>query len=425
MKLLRPQNLDLNSFLKDEQLYSYLSNNQNKLGICFKKGKVLRKLIPALQYFINQIICTDPAQGNAQTIGFKRIRIADVDNVMSYAKMRQVIHFLVQQKIIEVRGVTEFINVQGKQFAINAKYFRLITPYNGDVEIFDCTLKTKRKIKINANAKQLIDKNPVIRHQYDLCSNYVFDFCAAEQLVNDLFYNRSIDDKKLVNTYQYLSKLKNDDIIFTISETTNRITTIINCCPKILRPFFTTPAKDTFTELDFTTFNVQVLIKLIDDNITICNINDKLIKELDLISLQAQQDFYLHIVHTFKDNAVQISRDTAKDIVLWKWINARNDNRSIEYGIMSALYPEITKIMIALKGTTYKSYKKYSCSFMLVESQLAQEIYTEFHNQYPEVYIYNIYDSFMIERPHVSNLKEIMKDISTKYFKREVRIKEK
>jgi hypothetical protein len=425
MKLLKPQNLDLNKLIVDEQYYSYLTNNQNILGIAFKKGKVIRKLIPAIQYFINQIICTDDAQGNAQIRGFKRIRVADVDNVMSYAKMRQVIHFLVQQKIIEVRGISEFITVKGKQFTINAKYFRLIAPYNGNIEIDNCIIKTRQKVNINSRAKSMIDTNEAIRHQYDLCSNYVFDFCAAEQLVNDMYYNKSIDDKKLVNHYQYLSRLKNHDIIFKMSEKTNRITTIINCCPKILRPFFTTPTGEGFTELDFATFNVQVLIKLIDNNITISNISEKLIKELDFLILKTQDDFYQHIVRTFKDNGVEISRDTAKDIVLWHWINSRNDNRNIEYRIMSKLYPEITKIMITFKGNTYESYKKYSCSYMIVESQLTQEIYTEFHKHYPEVYIYNIYDSFMIENPYVLNLKKIMKDVSTKYFNREVKIKEK
>jgi hypothetical protein len=425
MKLLKPQNLDLNTIIKDDKFYSYLTNNQNNLGICFKKGKVIRKLIPAIQYFINQIICTDPAQGNAQVKGFKRIRITDVDNVMSYAKMRQVIHFLVQLKIIEVRGISEYITVEGKQFTINAKYFRLLEPYNQHVEIIECAIKTRRKVNINKVAKSMIASNEAIRHQHELCSNYIFNFQDAEQLVNDLYYSKSIDDKKFVTIFQYLSKLKNKDVIFTISEKTRRIATIVNCCPKIIRPFFSTPDAGIFTELDFATFNVQVLIKLIDDNITISNINEQLIKELQVLTLETQNDFYQHIVKIFENNDVQISRDTAKDIVLWHWINARNDSKNIEYKIMSKIYPEITKMLIVLKGNTYESYKKYSCSFMLVESQLTQEIYTEFHKQFPKAYIYNIYDSFMVENQYILTLKNIMKDVSERYFNREVKIKQK
>jgi hypothetical protein len=424
MKILQPQNLDLNSIIKDDKFYSYLTNNQNKLGICFKKGNSLRKLIPSIKYFINQIICTDDANGNAQVKGFKRIRIADVDNVMSYPKMRQVIHFLVVQRIIEVRGITEYVIVKGKKFTINAKYFRLIAPYNGSTAIQEVLLKTKQKVNVNSTAKNLIKTNPAISHQYDLCSNYIFDFFLAEQLVSSLYYNKSIDDKKLVSHYQYLSRLKNHDVIFKFSEKTGRITTMINCCPKTLRTFFTTPTSSAFTELDFVTFNVQVLVKLIDDNISISNI-DKLTYELNLITAQTHKDFYQHIVETFRDNGVEISRDTAKDIVLWNWINARIDNYSIEYKIMSMLYPEITKIMTNLKGSTYESYKKYGCNFMLVESQLTQEIYAEFYRQYPSVYIYNIYDSFMVEKPYALYLKKIMEDKSSKYFNREVKIKEK
>jgi hypothetical protein len=62
---------------------------------------------------------------------------------------------------------------------------------------------------------------------------------------------------------------------------------------------------------------------------------------------------------------------------------------------------------------------------MLVESQLTQEIYTEFHRLFPKAYIYNIYDSFMIEKQYISTLKDIMEKVSKRYFKREVRIKEK
>lgn len=425
MKLLQPKNLDLNSFIKDKHIYSYLTNNQNKLGICFKKGNVIRKLIPAIQYFINKIIITDEAHGNAQVKGFKRIRVTDVDHVMSYAKMRQVIHFLVQEHIIEVKGITEYITVKGKDIIINAKYFRLIAPYNGITEIHDSPIRTKQKVNINDIAKQQIESNPAICHQLDMCSNYGFDFCLAEQLVNDLYYHKSINDKQFVSHYQYLARLKNHDILFTLSEKTGRITTLINCCSKILRPFFIMPSGDNFTELDFATFNVQVLVKLIDDSITLSNISTELIKELDLITEQVQNDFYQQIVQTFLDNGVKITRDTAKEITLWQWINARNDNHNVEYRIMSKLYPEITKILISLKGSTYASYKKYSCSYMLIESELVQEIYRKFYLLYPEVYIYNIYDSFMVEKQYASTLLKIMKDVSTKYFNREVKIKEK
>lgn len=425
MKLVKPYNLDLNKSIIDERLYSYLTNNQNKLGICFKRGKVIRKLIPASYYFINQIICAEPAYGNARTKGFKRVRIADVDNVMSYAKMSQVIHFLVQQKIIEVRGISEFITVQGRQFVINAKYFRLIAPYNGKIELFECEIKTKKKTTINQKAKLMVAKNDIIRHQYDLCKNYVFNFNEAETFVNDLYSRGSLDNRKLVDLNKYLSKLKNRDIIFTYSEKTNRIATIVNCCPKLLRPYFTTPTSSSFTELDFTTFNVQVLVKLIDDNITISNISENLIKELDLISAKSEQDFYQHVVQIFEEFETKICRNTAKEIVLWHWINARIDSKRIEYQIMSTLYPEITKMMVKLKGDTYESYRNYCCNFMIIESQLTQEIYAEFHKQYPNVYLYNIYDSFMVEKPYALNLKRIMKDISSRYFQREIRIKEK
>jgi hypothetical protein len=64
MKLLLPTNLDLNTLIKDDLPYFYLTNTSGILGECLKKGKVLRKLIPSIQYFISFCICADEAQGD-------------------------------------------------------------------------------------------------------------------------------------------------------------------------------------------------------------------------------------------------------------------------------------------------------------------------------------------------------------------------
>ena len=163
MKLLLPKNLDLNTLIKDELPYTYLTNTSGIIKMCIKKGRVLRKLIPTIQYFLSVCICTDEAQGDFRTTGFKRIRITDVQHVMSYKKMKQIIHFLVEQHIIEVIGITEFITVQGQQFGINAKYFKLLTPYDGDTQIQEIYIKTERKVVINPKAKQLIEMQEIAR----------------------------------------------------------------------------------------------------------------------------------------------------------------------------------------------------------------------------------------------------------------------
>lgn len=431
MKLLRPANLDLQTLIEDDKIYSYLSNTSGKFSTCFKKGKVLRKLIPEIQYFISVCIYKDEAQGDFRTIGFKRIRYTDVQHVMSYKKMRQVIHFLVRQHIIEVKGITESIVVQGKQFGIIAKYFKLIAPYDGSTEILEINLKTKKKVTINGRAKQLLDTNPVIRHQFEMCSNYNFNAELAELHANNLHNQKLISDKQWASMLDYIERLRNKSVLFNYNEKTDRIFTIINLCNKELRQFFQPKSNnqsERFIELDFSTFNIQVLHKLVDDSVSISNISNiskNLEKELNELSLCLEVDFYKKIQDVAAREGIELSRDDAKTLALKHWQNARLDSWNEETKIMKTLYPEVTKIMNVLKGKTYADYLKYSNNFMRIESQLVQEIYAGFIAKYPDVCIYNIFDSFMVEEQHKDNLKIIMDDCSKNYFKRPIKIKEK
>ena len=428
MKLLLPKNLDLNTLIKDELPYTYLTNTSGIIKMCIKKGRVLRKLIPTIQYFLSVCICTDEAQGDFRTTGFKRIRITDVQHVMSYKKMKQVIHFLVEQHIIEVIGITEFITVQGQQFGINAKYFKLLTPYDGDTQIQEIYIKTERKVVINPKAKQLIETNPVIHHQFEMCSNYKFDAEQAELLANDLHRQKIKNDKQFVSMLDYIGRLRNKSVLFNYNEKTERIFTIINMCHKELRRYFHVMHDEkwmSLTELDFSTFNIQVLHKLVDDSVSISNINENLVKELDTLAQWLQDDFYKRIQDVSASLGVYISRDDAKTLALKHWQNARKDSWNNETDIMKTLFPEITKIMNTLKGDTHIDYLKYSHNFMRIESRLAQEIYGKFIIKYPSAIIFNIFDSFIIEEQYKDTLNKTMKDCSTRFFNREIKIKEK
>jgi hypothetical protein len=199
-------------------------------------------------------------------------------------------------------------------------------------------------------------------------------------------------------------------------------------CHKELRDFFHEMRDDKWTnltELDFSTFNIQVLHKIIDDSVTTGNINVNLKNELDKLALWLREDFYGEIQDIAASLDVTMSRDDAKTLALKHWQNARKDSWHKETNIMRSIFPEITKGMDKLKGNTHEDYLKYSHKFMRIESQLAQEIYGKFIAKYPEAIIYNIFDSFMIEEGYKDYLGKIMKDCSTKYFNREIKIKEK
>lgn len=428
MKLLRPVNLDLNEFIKDDNLYSYLVNKSGKYRNDFKKGKVIRKLIPEMQYFISTCICAEEEQGNYNLKGFKQIRINDVIHVMSYRKMRQVIYFLQRNHIIELKYASKFITVNGSQWVIDAKYFKLLKPYNGDNQLFEAEIKIKRKDTVNPRAKFLIETNATIRRQYQMCSSYDFNADQAKIFANKLHITGIKNDRQFVSMLDYIERLRKHSVIFNYNEKTDRIFTIINLCHKELRQYFRIKRSNKyygFVELDFSTFNIQVLHKLIDENVTLSNINEKLIKELDTMALWLKTDFYKNIQDISQITGTVISRDAAKDLALKHWQNARIDSWNEATGIMKTLFPEVTIVMNKLKGSTYPDYLQYSNKFMRIESQLVQEILSVFISRFPDAIIYNIFDSFMVEKQYKENLRIIMDDCSKKYFDRNINIKEK
>jgi len=298
MKLLRPANLDLDEFIQDDRLYSYLVNKSGKYRTAFKKGKVIRKLIPDMQYFISACICAEEEQGDYRLKGFKQIRINDVIHIMSYPKMRQVIYFLKKIHVIEVKYTTKLISVGGRPIVTNANYFKLIAPYDGNTQMFEVELKTKKKIVINERAKFLIEANASINHQYQMCSSYDFNAEQAKIFANELHVEGIKNDRQFVSMLDYIERLRKQSVIFNYNEKTDRIFTIINLCHKELRQYFRVKRDNKFSgfvELDFSTFNIQVLHKLIDDSISITSINEKLVVELETMAQWLKTDFYKNI----------------------------------------------------------------------------------------------------------------------------------
>jgi hypothetical protein len=403
-------------------------NKSGKFGTDFKKGKLIKKLIPEMQYFISTCICAEEEQGDFRLKGFKQIRINDVIHVMSYRKMRQVIYFLQKYHIIELKHATKFIIVNSKQFVIDAKYFRLLKPYDGINQIFEIELNVKKKVTVNPKAKYLIDVNAVIRQQFQLCSSYDFNAEQAKIFANELHNAGIKNDRQFVSMLDYIERLRKHSVTFNYNEKTDRIFTIINLCHKELRQYFRVKRDDKFSgfvELDFSTFNIQVLHKLVDDSISISSTNEKLVVELKTMAAWLKEDFYSNIQEISAGFDIEISRDDAKELALKHWQNARIDSWNKETGIMRTLFPEVTKVMNKLKGRTYPDYLKYSNNFMRIESQLAQEILSAFISRFPDAIIYNIFDSFMVEEQCKENLRIIMEDCSKIYFDRDINIKEK
>jgi hypothetical protein len=328
----------------------------------------------------------------------------------------------VQNNIIKAKGIGQFVTVGNNQFVINAKYFALLTPYNdnNNTKIIDVLIKTKQNINIKLNTKNYIKTNPHIIKQYELCTNYNFDFDAAEKLIGEMFYDGSITKTYFVKCFQHMSRLKNRDVIFNKSDACGRITTLVNLCPKLIRRYF---LEDDAVELDIQSFNIQALIKILED--TNSN-NYELTEEIQRLKSDVDIDVYLKLVDYFKENGVDIDRDDAKEDLLWHWLNARTDTKHPAYRIICNYYPNISKVISKLKGDTYTQYQKFANRFMLIESELINDIILKkFFEVLPDAKAYNIYDSIMVERKHQQQLLEIMQSETQNYFNRNVNINSK
>lgn len=419
MKLIKPKKLNLELITSQNRKILYITYTQGRKGFGFKSISMYKKLIPYAYYFINRILLAK-SPTTPYLKEYKRIRATDVEGVINYNKMRQIIHFLVSQKIIDVKVISEFVLVDTQQFVVNAKYFRLLPEYQGELEIIDIPVKRKPHININDKAKRLIQSDENIKHQYNVCSNYEFDLVSGKNYLEELYNYGEINIKQYATYHQYLERIEKRDIIFTISEKTDRITTMINTCPKLLRKYFLENA----IEFDIQTFNVQVLCKLVDDNITITNISERILNELKQLTDELNQDFYSAIVKYFQEFGVEIDRDTAKSIVLWKWMNCRHDSKTLEYKIMKARYPEISKVIEALKGDSYDDFKKYTYKFMKAESYIINKlIYPLFIASFPTAKIYTIYDCIMVDNQYHDEVLKIMKEQSQLYFGRVINVK--
>jgi hypothetical protein len=413
MKLLKPVDLDLSKIFEDDKIYSYLINSQGKLKFSIKTGVVVKKLIPQIHYFINQIIVAE--KGTDYNVReFTRIRIADISEVVPYKKLKQIIHLLVRANVITVRGVTEYVNVNGNTFPVNAKYFKL-NGFSNETEVIEIPIKRKQKITVNANAKKLIESDSTYLHMYKMVSNYDFDIESAERLINEMYYQKSLSNNQFINYHQYIHRIRNKDVVFSISEKNGRVTTMINLCPRILRRFFMNGK-----ELDFSCFNVHTMIHMVEGIADVSN--DALASEMTRIKSNTADDFYQYIVEFFKSYQVNINRAEAKQIVLHHWINAPLSCKREEYKIMNVIYPNISKVMNELKGSNYFEYKEYSNRYMKIESDLIYSIYKRFINLYPNAILYTIYDCVYVEERYVEEIKNIMIIESQNYFKQTLKV---
>jgi hypothetical protein len=430
MKILKPVNLDLESLIKDEQLYSWHKNHQRKLTIApeLYKGKNLRKYIPQFYYLISMILINSQNEYNKCDVsGYGdhiKVRLGTLDEVgINYFKARQLIQFLINQKIISVKGVFEPTQVQNQTFYINTRYFKLLPPFNGKTEIYDIDLNFKR-MRINKVLETKLFNQPFLRHQYDKQCQLKYDLPQAEKFVNNLFYSNLINDRQFISYYNLFKRIENKRFHFHVSDKCDRVFTTINSIPRILRPYIVDHENLALKELDFSGFNVMILFKIFQEYINTHEVDDRLKTEFQKYQSFTQNDFYNKIVEFFDENMVKIDRDIAKDIVLHHWINANQSCKTPEFKIMKSIFPELTKLLIKFKGINYSTYKEFYNGFMREESKLINEIiYSRIIKEYPDCIVYTIFDGLLVEDRYAKQVQEIMLDEGKKFINHNIKVK--
>jgi len=406
MKINVPENLTLEELILPDENYTWLANHHNKLKLSFVKGHTLLKYIDKMYYFlylIHRNSCKKYYQCELfQYREFTNVKLSS-DLILPYKTMRQIIHFLIEIKVIDSVNVSK-VYQYGR---VDLKYFRLKYPYNNlNRRMIEIKLKNK-KHKINAE----IMKNPIYKNQYDKMNDMNFDANKAETLAQ-LQYCES---------YNLIEEIRQKNYYFTVGDKSNRVFSTINSIPKQLRCCIVDDNNKSLKELDFHTFNPKLLYYIINEYVLKNNVkNELLTKELEQYRLDLKTDFYMHIAC----KCLSTDRKKAKDLVLIDWINANPMKPKKAQQILARLYPEITKVMNEMKGITEREYKSFYCDIMKLESHIINDvIYAKFIELYPDAIIYTIFDGMLIEEHYYNYLKFIMENEATKIIGIDMNVK--
>ena len=98
MKIIKPVNINLETLIEDNKKYVWYKNVQGKLTLTVCKGKLIRKYIPELYYFISKIILNKEKDYNMCGVegyeDYVKVKLISLENAgISYNKARQIIHF--------------------------------------------------------------------------------------------------------------------------------------------------------------------------------------------------------------------------------------------------------------------------------------------------------------------------------------------
>lgn len=428
----KPENLILEDLIQsDLPFFIPIRKDYGSNSWEVKTGKSIRKHIPALYYFIHVLL--ERQHSDIESLrcwyakDFVEMFSRDIEPVKSKNDFRFIWGILNSLRIIEYHD-----DNKPNKFRKSAKayYFRLTEAYlNSKVIEHEIMLKESTVKKIYrkwsikpANETFKFDLSTIsfskhIMHQYDALNTIRFDSEAATDYTNNLFTNGKITSKQY-NTYQIsINNIKNRRVKITHSSSCHRFFTPVTEMPRELRKFIYDNEGNSLTELDFSSFNAYAVYKVLNSFTPEYEIDIKKIayeNELDLYRrILSGGDFYNSFKGMFFPEE-ELDRDQIKDIVLRRWFNGKLNSRNKYRVYLKKRLPRISEVIDCLK---VERYENFSNTMMRMESELINDIiYRKFIEMYPDVILYTIFDSFMVEQKYSAELLSLMQEEGSKYF---------
>lgn len=433
INLNKPKNLSFEELI-NPAFPMFIQIRRDDGGCSFKmtKGKTLRRNIPALYYLVHILLERQHAKDTSLRCiyarDFVKLYSRDIEPFKSKNDFRYMWSILVMLKVIECYDVSE-----PTKYRKSAKgyYFRFTKEYK-NAEVIQHQVGVSKTIADRLNNKSIFKHDDAIEkiylskltlnkqsmHQYLAIKNLRFDSDAAREHVNKLYADQLIDVDRYNSCVLSINNILNGRFRITQSKVCNRVYTTITSMPKELRQFIGDNEGKQLTELDFSSINAFILYRILNSISPDYESNALKIafeNELDLYRrLLSGGDFYTDFKAVFFPNE-DLTRDQVKEIVLKHWFNGMPNSRNKYRKVLIRMMPRISEVIDALKS---EKYENFSTITMSMESELVNDIiYKKFIDMHPDVIMYTIFDSFLVEQKYAALLQSMMQVEGSKYFK--------
>ncbi|MEP5366135.1 MAG: hypothetical protein ABJQ37_19965 [Reichenbachiella sp.] len=339
-----------------------------------------------------------------------------------------------------VKNLLKFLNVieenssysnrQGKSFA---KSYRLTDEYRDSLLSFYELKDAGLLAKISKARDVEVFKMPEhIQFQYWQLTKLNF---LKDDALRDLNY--ALSQKIITSTmynmiYYSILQLSNNYKSFSWESDWGRLFHPISNCPRILRPYLRDENGESMVLVDYSAslpchfykFCLDVFSSESEFNFD----RDKLKLELDefkyLLETSTLYDEVAKMMSLDTDikEGVNVSRDTAKDLLLRKWLNVKVRGETDHTRTINQKFPEMTNIKNQVRSSEYKKLYRL---LMNSESKLVNEIVVKgMMKELNQPNFYTIHDAFIIDKNNAPKLKEIMQEEGRKFLGLNIKVKD-